>query len=429
MMKKIIFGLLSLFLVTGTISAQTGKKALKEGAKAIEKFAGNLDDGDRLAKGLDLLEVAFQDETVSGNAESFLKIGEAYNKLAEAQVKMKLLKPEYEMAMPDASSRAFEAFQKVMAMTDDKGDVKDALKGIANSELNLNNTGIILFDKKDYGGAFDYYNAAINAYKALNGAGHKSRLDDEAVKTEHYFITAASGYYGEKGAMAKPIFKELFDMNSDKPLVYEALYNIATKEGNDDEAGTYLAKGRELFPDDTGLLFAEINYYLKKGNLEVLLDKLETAREKEPDNNSIVVTLGNVYDQLSQKSREAGDTAKADEYFDKAFGYYEEALANDPNNFDAAYSQGALYYNKAAGLTDAINKLSEDYSTEGTKKYNALKETMNGYFDKALPYFLNAEKINGNDMNVLIALKEIYARKNMLDKSKTYKDRIDQLGN
>ena len=240
------------------------------------------------------------------------------------------------------------------------------------------------------------------------------------------YITAASGYYGDKKEAAKPIFKTLFDLNSDKALVYEALFNIGL-ENKDPEAVKYLDKGRELFPDDSGLLFAEINYYLQEGKLDELTGKLKSAIEKEPNNASIYITLGNVYDQLTQKELEAGNTAKADEYFGLAMDYYNQTLEKDPDNFDAVYSQGALYYNKAAGMTEQINELSNDFSAAGTKKYDALKGEMDGYFGQALPYFEKAEKMNGKDLNTLVALREIYARTNQLDKVGPLKARIEAI--
>ena len=56
-----------------------------------------------------------------------------------------------------------------------------------------------------------------------------------------------------------------------------------------------------------------------------------------------------------------------------------------------------------------------------------MKEKVNGEFDKALPYFQKAEKVDANDMNTLIALKEIYARKNDLELSNEFKTRIERV--
>lgn len=153
------------------------------------------------------------------------------------------------------------------------------------------------------------------------------------------------------------------------------------------KAFEYLDAGKKLYPDDNEILFAEINYYIKANKLNELVDKLQMAINKEPENVSVYNALGNVYDQLNQNERNAGNTAKADEYFNLAFKNFESALSKDPNNFDAMYSQGALYYNKAASMVTKLNALSNDYSSAGTKKYNELKGEMDGYFNQALPLF------------------------------------------
>jgi hypothetical protein len=46
-------------------------------------------------------------------------------------------------------------------------------------------------------------------------------------------------------------------------------------------------------------------------------------------------------------------------------------------------------------------------------------------FDKALPYFKKAESINSNDQNTLIALKEIFAKKNDMKMSGEFKSRLE----
>ena len=52
---------------------------------------------------------------------------------------------------------------------------------------------------------------------------------------------------------------------------------------------------------------------------------------------------------------------------------------------------------------------------------------MDGYFDEALPFFETALTLNATDANTLIALKEIYARKNMFDKVNEMKEKLDAI--
>jgi len=117
--------------------------------------------------------------------------------------------------------------------------------------------------------------------------------------------------------------------------------------------------------------------------------------------------------------------AKATAYFDKAKKYYAEGLLKDPKNLDANYSLGALYYNKAAIRTQQLNALPEDLSAEGIKKQTAIRNEIMGLFDQALPYFKKSESIAPNDINTLIALVEIFARKEDEVISLAMKKRLD----
>lgn len=467
-MKKFALGLLSLLLVVGTINAQEGKKALKKGSKILEKYGINANENaDQLDEGIMLVEKAFENQDVTSKAKNYVTLGSAYNAVASGQVNAKLLDTSYQITKGELALKAMDAFKKAYSMTEKKGEKEDALEGMQATESHLNNIGIYYFQANDYSNAFDYFNGAIAAYETIKGFGGESRLDSESDRKDHYFYTGAAGYYGKKGAASIPVLEKLEMEGTDKGLVYEALYNLYL-ETDPDKSFSYLEKGRANFPDDTGLLFAEINYYLQAGKLEVLTEKLKSAIEKEPDNVTIYTTLGNVNDQMNQKERanaialtldkgpkggcyylkdddtkEYIDSAlcdeskfqsyvdkhysQADEFFAEAMKYYTLAVEKDDKNFDAVYSQGALYYNKAASYTDRINELANDFSAAGTKKYDALKSEMDGFFDQAMPYFGKAISMNPEDVNTLIALREIHARKNEMDKVAEYKVRIDAL--
>jgi tetratricopeptide (TPR) repeat protein len=196
----------------------------------------------------------------------------------------------------------------------------------------------------------------------------------------------------------------LYKGGSEEPLVYEALYKIKSDS-------KFLEEGRAKFPSDKGLMFALINEKIQSGDMAAAKNVLEDAIKADPENISVYVTAGSVAERT-------GDMESAKKY-------YEQALAKDENNFDATYSVGALYYNQAAGMTEKLNELANDYSKAGTAKYDAAKAEMDALFDKALPFFTKAEGINGDDMNTLVALKEIYARKNMLTESTKYKELIE----
>jgi tetratricopeptide (TPR) repeat protein len=253
-----------------------------------------------------------------------------------------------------------------------------------------------------------------------------SPLDAEADYDNQIYVTALSALNAKQLGTACSYFKILYDKKYDKPLVYDAMYKC-TEEEDADAAAKYLTEGRERYPDDTGLLFSEINHYLKLNKIEALETKLKEAIEKEPENHTLYSTLGNTYDNLYQKASKEGDEEKAQKYFDLAKDYYEQALAKKEDYTDAIYSIGALYYNKAAVMTTEMNALTNDFTKEGTQRYNELKTQVDGMFDEALPYFTKVEKINPSDRNMLIALKEIFARKNDFEKSTEFKNRLEKV--
>jgi hypothetical protein len=68
-----------------------------------------------------------------------------------------------------------------------------------------------------------------------------------------------------------------------------------------------------------------------------------------------------------------------------------------------------------------MNKL--DLSQQ--KQYDALKVTRDALFKKSLPYLEMAHKLDPKDMDTMTALKELYARLNMMDKLNDIKLQID----
>ena len=176
---------------------------------------------------------------------------------------------------------------------------------------------------------------------------------------------------------------------------------------------------------DAEALFAEINAYLKEGKLDELVGPLKQAISLEPTNVSLYITLGSVYDKLFQRELQRRNEAKATEYFEEAKKYYLEATAQDPENFDATYSLGALFYNKAAARTSELSSLSEDFSSAGLKEFERRKKVIRGLFDQALPYFQKAESLDPSDFMTLIALSEIYARKDDETLAAEFRKRLD----
>lgn len=430
-MKKLFFLALSMLLISSALQAQDDiKKDLAGAKRALAAFTlDQANNKPKLTEAKDAIDKAMATDAGKALGAAWQLKGDIYNEIASQIVQVRQLaigSLEELPAVENPALEAFAAYQKALELALKGVEKKDAVKGVSLVQGNLSNLGIYAYEEQNYKVAYYNFKSALDAHEILKQNGEKSTLDVEAEYLNQMYISGLAALTGGMKPEASVFFEKLYKMNYDKPLVYEAMYQLHADEDLDG-AYRYLDEGRKRYPDEVSLVFAVINHYLKTGKLEQLLTELRTAIEKEPDNISLYSVLGNVYDQLYQKADQAGDAEKAANYFNESLNFYGQATQRDPKYVDAHYSMGALYYNRAALLTKQMNLLADDYSKEGLKKYEAMKTKVLSEFELALPHFQKAESIDPNDTNTLIALKEIYARLNKVDLSAEFKTRLEKV--
>ncbi|WP_154858481.1 tetratricopeptide repeat protein [Cyclobacterium xiamenense] len=434
-MNKIIVGMLALGLLAVSVQAQQAD--VRAAKRALTEY--QVDPNASKAKLKEAVAAILPDpsgEDVSDPAFYVLK-GEILNLLATQIVTVKQTGFGSLEELPQVDRVAVKAFNALTTAVEKHAQainspaylLSDALNGIQVAQAHLYNFGIYAFEVQDYGSSYLNFSSALAAHEILKKEGRFSVLDDALNLMGHKYVTGMAALKNDMPEAARPLFEELYQANYDNPAIYEALYTVhANGEDADLEtAYRYLKAGREKYPGEVSLLFAEINHFLKQNRLDELIDKLKTAITREPDNPTLYLTLGGVYDNLYQRESSAGNSDQASDYFDQAFTYYKQTLEKDPTNFDALYSTGTLYYNRAASLTMALSELSSDSSPAGMEKYEALEAEVFAAFDTALPYFQKAERINPNSVETLTALKEIYARNNEPETSNALDQRLENL--
>ena len=424
-MKKLFLAFLAVALVTGTMSAQTpAADLIKAANKAVKNMGGKKDKMAAAETAIDAMMKLPENQT---NWEALLIKGKFYNEqssmdnlqLATAKITGKAYKFEFTKSAMMASDALIAASKA----TQDKKQLKEVVSALTEAQGNLGNYISEFTDSKDYVSAYTSLYAGLNTHDALKALGGKSIFDKVEEYNKQLYLVGLLSVYADKEKESVGIYEKMIAVKKDTSFVYSSLYKVKA-ETDPAAALKYLEMGRAKFPDDAQLLFTEINYYLKANKLEVLTDKIKAGIAKEPKNVSLYFTLGNVYDNLSQQEK---DPAKAQGYADEAMVYYKKTLEMDAKNSDAIYSIGASFYNKAAQFSKEMKKLESDFSKEGQKKYNAAEKLMLDEFDKALPYFKKAESINPNDQNTLIALKEIFAKKNDMKMSGEFKARLETI--
>jgi hypothetical protein len=424
-MRRFFAAAIAIALFCSSTFAQTPTELLEKAKKSLKAAVGKKE---KFAEAQQAIEAALKAPENQTGYEAYLLKAKLMNEMGSLDEKerqtslilKKAFKPEFLNSGLDGAA----AYLTALKNAKDPKAIKEVGKTSNETYGYLRAYAGEFSEVQDYVNSFNSFKGCLDFHEAIKVAGFKSALD----KVEDYngvlYLTGLLSTYAQKEEESAPIFQKLLDAKRDSAFVYAGLYKVKLKTDREG-ALKVLQQGRLKFPLDNNMLFNEINHYLQDGKLNELIIKLKEGIEKEPKNTSLVFTLGNVYDNLSQQEK---DPAKQEELQKEAMVYYAKTLEMDSKNVDAIYSIGASFYNKAAKLSAELKKLGDlPPNKENDKKYNAKEKEMIAEFDKALPFFRKAESLNANDKNTLIALKEIFAKKNDLTLSKEFKTRFENV--
>ena len=257
-------------------------------------------------------------------------------------------------------------------------------------------------------GADDYNNgkfaeAAPMFRKAYEIA--KSLGSPDANEMLNFAATSAlrSGDY----TTALQYFTEMQQNGADGVDVYKHLAACYNGLGNADKAMEMINTGLEKNPGDAGLILEKVNAYLKDGKGAEAVEDLNKLRELDPENAQLLFVLGTIY----------GDENNKDIYdVDKARKYYEDALAINPNYYDAIYNIGVLYTTMANKYIEQANEIT-GFSKAEQEQYNNLIEQANELLRTGLPYLQQAYESQPSD-DVKNVLRSIYVKLNMTEEVK-----------
>ena len=423
-MKKILFGLLALFLTVGTF-AQDAKKNLRKATTALTAY--NVDKSnnqDKLDEAKNMIEGVMNDAEYGATSKAWQTRGEIYASYAEQDYTMMALNPEHKPTEENIENAmiAADSYEKALSYAEKKFETKDALDELRTVGDMLNSFANSFIAGQEYAKAYKPLDK-VTAINATLNANDREFLT-EADLNNHLFVTAYTATAAGENDRAMDLFKQLYEGGQAEAGVYATYANLLMQ--NDDKEGglKVLSEGRTKFPDNSEILFAEINYYITEQDYNTLQAKLSEAIEKEPNNAGLYSALGNVYMNLFTEAYATND-AKNEEYFNQSLEYFNKAVEIDANQIDATYSIGSLYFNKAVELNKKQSALG--MSKEDQQLYTQYGDQMAILFDQALPYFEKAYAAKPQDRNTLIALKEIYARKNDFEKSNKFKAELDAL--
>jgi len=320
--------------------------------------------------------------------------------------------PAKAILAPNALTIAFEAYSKAKEL-----DTKDEYKPDIASHLaalggEFFNQGIGFYKENKFDDAIALFEKAISISKSTN------TIDTLANYGEALCLEKKAT--SDKAMLDKAIekYEYLISIKMKEASVYTSLANLYKDNGDNEKAEATLVKGKAAFPGNTDIIITEANLYISTNNHAKAIEALKVAKDKEPNNVSVLYAVGVTYDLLKNDTKLPDDERA--KYFTQAIASYNEALKIDSNYFDAIFNLGAIYFNKGGEVINEANKLP----INETAKFDAMIAEGNGFLNKALPYLEKCERMQPQDKGTLISLKEIYTRLKMDDKLNAIKNKL-----
>ncbi len=220
-------------------------------------------------------------------------------------------------------------------------------------------------------------------------------------------LAATSSLRAQDYNTALTYFNEVKNNGVDDVNIYKHLAACYNGMGDAEQAMAMINAGLEKDPSDASLIVEKINAYMKEGKAVEAVADLNKLHELDPENAQLLFALGTIY----------GDENNKDLYdTDKARQYYEQALAINPDYYDATYNIGVLYTGMANKYIEQANEIT-GFSKKEQDQYNGLIEQANELLRTGLPYLKKAYDAQPSD-DVKNVLKSIYVKLNMMDEVK-----------
>lgn len=301
------------------------------------------------------------------------------------------------------------------------------------------NDGVNAYNEKKFTDAIDYMKNVIKVHDVNGGkrfvkfsAEQQKKFDTIAADAAQ--TIAISTYNLGKYEEAIPLLIAVKNNPITKSAaIYQSIIGAYNNLKKTTEAYATIQEARAAYPDDVHLRNYELNYFISSGQQGDLAKKLEDAAAKDPNNADILFNLATTY--LSMANPKSGPKpANSAELIRKSEDAFQRALKISPDNATYNYNFGALYFNQATDYNDQMNAIT-GITDADQKKYDDLKATRDGLFVKATPYFEKAyatmdgktlsDEDRGTYKSTLLALKEVYARQNKMDKSAEMKKKYE----
>ncbi len=298
---------------------------------------------------------------------------------------------------PDALEIAYVSLQNCIKADADytKDNAQDVYSRVVAIGECYFQDGIEQFNNKAYG------DAAASFRKSYDISLTGSRPDTSALEN-----TGLAFMRGELYDEAIATYTDLKNLGYDKVDLYKNMAACYTLKGDDENSMKVITEGLEKYPGDAGMIIEKVNLYLKQGKGEEALGDLNKLQELDPNNVSILFTLGSIFGDDTHDIFDA----------DKAIGYYTRIIELDPTYYDAHYNLAMVYITLSNQKITEANEITGASMAE-IERYNKLMDESTEYLRQGLPYAKTAYEAQPSD-DLKHLLKTLYVKLKMMDEAK-----------
>ena len=398
-MKKIVFMLIGLLLVVGTVSAQK-----RNVSRAKLKFTAEPQD---LQGAKAAILPALEDSTTNRLANTWFLAGDILT-----NIYFKTTNRDNGEMLSSTAFTAFNAFLKADSLDqlpDKKGRIKPKLRAkvlenVKKYKTTFIESGMFFVKKKNNQKALEYleFHLTLQDIPLLKNAGFDK---DTLRNTIMYYCGVLSDGLKDTVKSIK-YFEEVKDLkvkDMDNNFIYKKLAVLYAEEKDTVNLIRILKEGALKFTAETNFALSLVDIYVNKNAMGEASKWIDAAINNDKEN----ALLWNIKAVIIEKDS-----------LDLAIQYYKKAIELK-SDYDEPYGKiGRIYYNNALDERNRINAIKDN------KKYRAELPKLKEKFKVALPYYEKAYELNSNKRDYMIALRGIYYH---LENEKLYKEMDERL--
>ena len=307
-------------------------------------------------------------------------------------------------AFPDALTIAKDSYMKAKEL-DTKGSyAQECQIGLGQVQMAASNAGITQYNTGDFGRAGGFFDLSAEIASAF-----------EATDTMALYNSALCYEKAGNVELAVARYQACADIQYQVPNVFLFISNLYRTSGQEDLALQTLADARKAYPREQSLIIEELNIYLTNEEFDKAKENLALAAEQDPTNEILWFSLGSVLDNLGNA--------------DEAIEAYLKALEVKADYFDANYNLGALYFNQAVqGINEANDMWKPRMTKAESDAQKKLEDDAKALFATAKPYLEAAHAKDGEDVETIRSLRDVYARTGDDDKLLDMSAKLKALG-